>query len=202
MATDVEICSTALVMIGASPIASLSGISAEIQACQNLYERTVRNELSLHRWRFAVGQEQISRLATAPLGKWDAAYQIPPEMLTVNTVRSSSSFPIPFDRFEDNIYCNASEAEVGIAEGVYRIDEQFWPPYFQSYIEIKLASLLASALAERGDLAQGLDQRAMRQAAQARNVDSQGRTAVKLRTSRMISRRFRNGSQGYGADYE
>ena len=201
MAIDIEICSTALVTIGASPISSFTDGSTEATACNTLYEPTVQNELASHPWRFASNEQTISRLSSTPIGKWSAAYQIPADLLSIRAVRSGDRV-IPFDRFEDNVFCDAGENETLSIEGTWRVDEQFWPPYFRTLIEYKMASKLASALAERTDLAGQMDGMAMRQAATARHTDSKGRTTSKLRTSRLINRRFRNGHNNINADYE
>ena len=116
MAIDIEICSTALVTIGASPISSFTDGSTEATACNTLYEPTVQNELASHPWRFASNEQTISRLSSTPIGKWSAAYQIPADLLSIRAVRSGDRV-IPFDRFEDNVFCDAGENETLSIEG-------------------------------------------------------------------------------------
>jgi hypothetical protein len=187
----VSICQQALVMIGANPIASLDDDTTEGIACRTLYEPTVRDELSQYRWRFASGIEQISRLEAAPATKWEAAYQLPPECLVPSTVYVNGK-PIEFDRYEDNIFCDAAEAEVVLLEGIYRVAEQFWPPYFERLIVYRMASQLVHSIAAQVDTADLLDRRAIRHAALARNRDAQGRTATRIDTTRLIRTRSTN----------
>lgn len=198
--TDVEVCSSALAMIGANAISSLTDGTTEADICSAIYESTVQNEMSMHRWRFVMGEEQLSRLTAKPDGKWDAAYQLPADCLIVSTVMVGDR-PIQFDRFGDHIHCNASSTDVVILQGAFRVDEEKWPPYFRTLIELRMASQLAQSLAERTDLSNLLDQRASRQAAIARNQDSQGRTAVRFNTQRITARRFRHGHDYSGFDY-
>jgi len=58
--TKIDICAQALIMIGAQPITSFEDGTTEAIACANLYENTVRDQLSRYRWRFSVGQVQLS----------------------------------------------------------------------------------------------------------------------------------------------
>jgi len=193
--TDVEVCSSALAMIGANPISSLTDGNAEAKICAAIYEITVQDAISTYRWRFASGQELLNRLTDEPIaGRWDSAYQKPPELLTVSAVRAGGA-TIPYEIMGDNIYSHTgSETEV-FAEGTYRVNEDKWPPYFTRLIELRLASKLAQSLAERTDLANSMDAQAMRQASVARTADSQSRTARQLNMSRFTARRFRGSFQ-------
>lgn len=191
--TSLQICQQALVVIGAQPLTSFDDGTTESIACSNLYENTVRDELSQYRWRFASNQVQLSRLVDVPSAKWDAAYQLPPECLAITTVFTNDA-PIDFDRYEDNIFCNASTNDVVILEGTFRVNEQFWPPYFVQMIVYRIASQLAHSIAAQVDTADYLDKIAIRHSRLARNRDAQGRTAPKIDTSRLINTRFRNSS--------
>lgn len=194
--TAVSICQQALVMIGANPISSFSDSTTEGIACQALYEGTVEDELSQYKWRFASGIQQLNRLADAPAAKWGAAYQLPPECLTPSTVYINGN-PIDFDRYEDMIFCNAGTNDEVFLEGVYRVDEQFWPAYFVRTVVYRLASHLAHSIAAQVDTADLLDRRAIRHAALARNRDAQGRTAPRIDTSRLIRVRSGGGTGGF-----
>lgn len=197
-ATAVSICQQALVMIGAQPIASLDDATTEGIACRTLYEPTVRDELSQYRWRFASGIEQVNRLEAAPPTKWEAAYQMPPACLVPVTVYVNDK-PIDFDRYEDNIWCNASVSDEVFLEGIYRVDEQFWPPFFVQTVAYRMAANLAHSIAGQVDTAELLDRRAIRHAALARNRDAQGRTATRIDTTRLIRTRSINNGMGRNA---
>lgn len=188
--TDIDICTHALVMIGANPITSFADGTTESIAAANLYETTVRDQMGRYRWRFATAQSQMSRLSDAPLSGWDAAYQLPATMLMPITVKIND-VPIDFDRFEDNIFCNATEEDTVILEGVYRVDEQFWPPYFVTLVQLALASHFALTIAAQGDLSDLIDKRALRQAAIARNLDAQARTTPRIDTGSLVRARMR-----------
>lgn len=186
--TSIDICSRALVMIGANPITSFEEGTTESRVAVTLYETTARDQLSRYRWRFATGQVQLSRLTETPLAKWDAAYQLPATCLQPSTVLVNDH-SVDFDRYEDMIFCNAGEAETVHLDGIYRVDEQFWPAYFIALMELSMASHFALAIAAKPDLADYLDKRALRHAAIARNADAQARTTPKVDMQGII--RFR-----------
>jgi hypothetical protein len=188
--TKIDICAQALIMIGAQPITSFEDGTTEAIACANLYENTVRDQLSRYRWRFSVGQVQLSRLVAVPSTKWDAAYQLPATCLQLMTIMVNNN-PIRFDRYEDRVFCDASEADEVYLEGVFRIDEAYWPPYFVTLTTYAMAGILAQSVGAQEDLALMFDKRVIRQAAISRNIDGQGRTAPRINTDRLVTVRYR-----------
>ena len=173
--TNIDICARALIMVGAAPITSFSDGSTEATVAANLYEDTVRDLMTRHRWRFCTGQSQLSRLVEAPKDKWDAAYQLPSDLLVLNSVRVND-FSIYYDRYQNLVYCNASENDEVIADYTFRADEDLWPPYFIMAVELALAELFAYSVANQVQTADYIAKKAMRQLAVAKNLDSQAQT--------------------------
>lgn len=177
--TDVDICARALVMIGAQPITSFADGTTEAIVASNLYEDTVRDLLTRHRWRFSSGQAQLSRRTDAPLDSWDAAYQLPANLLVLHDL-TVNGYNVVYDRYQNLAYCNADAQDVVIANYTFRAEEDLWPPYFISLVETYLASLFAYAVANQIQTADYLDKKALRQLALARNIDSQEQTTRKM----------------------
>lgn len=177
--TDIDICSRALVLIGAQPITSFSDGTTESTVAYNLYEDTVRDLLSRYRWRFASGQAQLARRTDVPDAKWEAAYQLPTDLLLLHDVSVAGSV-IDYDRYQNLVYCDASATEDVIADYTFRADEDLWPPYFTTAVELTLASIFAYAVANQIQTADYLDKKALRQLAMARNIDAQSQTTRKL----------------------
>ncbi len=181
--TDIDICARALILIGASPITSFEDGTTEATVAANLYEDTVRDMLTRYRWRFATGQIQLSRLTEAPTSRWDAAYQVPADMLMLHAVTVNDN-PIAYDRYQDMIYCNATVEDVVVADYMFRADEEFWSPGFITAVEYQLASIFAYSVAAQTDLSDLMEKRALRQMTIARNVDSQSQTTRRLNVQR------------------
>tara|TARA_R110002167_G_scaffold43800_2_gene132163 strand:+ start:2794 stop:3378 length:585 start_codon:yes stop_codon:yes gene_type:complete len=187
-AIDVTIASRALNLIGANQISSFTEGSTEANVANNLYDAIVEGSLTLTRWRFASGQQQLSRLDAVPTSRWDAAYQMPtsPPILLLHGVTVLSK-PITYDRYEDKIYTNTSVDDLVIADYSYRPDSQYWPAYFSKALMYELASVFASSITRKGDLAAHWATEAQREYTRAKWADSSSQTARRLRTSTLTA---------------
>lgn len=150
MPTKYDLCSNALMLIGAEVITDFSGSSAESAAASQFYQTTVDNWLTLYDWQFATTTAQLSRLGDAPLNAWDAAYQAPSGALKIQNVKVLDE-PISYDRFNDKIHCNATTTDVVYCDYTYSIAISYWPAYFNELIECALAKKFSTALAAKID---------------------------------------------------
>jgi len=190
--TDVQVASKALVLIGANPISDFDEGTTESKIADNIYETIVEAALTRIRWRFASGQQQLSRLVSTPVSRYDAAYQVPnsPPLLVLHAVTVLDT-PIKFDRYENHIYCDASEDDIVVADYTYRPDTEYWPPYFTRALIYDLAGIFAAAVAQRGDLAEHYEKRAEMHSSRAQNIESQQRTTKRVNQRKnLIERRF------------
>lgn len=184
----IKICSRASTLIGGSPISSFSDGTVESDVANAMYEDIVRAALTNSRWRFATDQAVLNRLASAPVGRFSAAYQIPATSLMVNAV-TISDINIEYDIYTDKIYCEASADEDVIADYIYRALEGDWPPYFITAVEYEMAALMAVSVARDGSLAKLFQDKAAFEMIRARRLDSQQQTTRKLDTTRFLSQR-------------
>lgn len=84
MATDVEICSNALMLLGDAPIASLSETTPRAIICANVYPIAKRDVLRSHPWNCAIKRVVLAPLAAAPVGgEWAAQFTLPGDCLRV-----------------------------------------------------------------------------------------------------------------------
>ena len=181
--TDIDICARALILIGAAPITSFDDGTTEATVASNLYDDTVKDLLSRHRWRFSTGQVQMSRLTATPDARWDAAYQLPSDQILVHAVMVNDNV-IPYDRYQDMIYCNATVEDTVYIDYSFRSDESTWPPYFVTLVQYQLASIFAYSVAAQEGLATMWENKATRQLAAARSLDSQSQTTRRLNVQR------------------
>lgn len=70
MATDVEICSVALMRLGDAPIASLADGTKRATICANLYGPAKRDLLRRHTWNCCITRVLLAPLAGAPAYGW------------------------------------------------------------------------------------------------------------------------------------
>jgi hypothetical protein len=186
--TAIKICSRASILMGGSPIQSFSEGTTEADVVDAMYEDIARAALTNTRWRFATNQAQLSRLEAAPTGRFDAAYQLPNDLIMLSAVTIGDE-PIMYDTYGDKVYCDATENDVVIADYIFRADESNWPPYFTIAVEFQVAAMLAVSVARDAQLASMMEQKGELQMSRARRLDSQQQTTRKLNTSRFIAQR-------------
>ena len=186
--SPVDVCSRALIMIGADPITSFDDGNNEALIASNMYEDIARASLVNTRWRFATNQVILNRLTEVPTGRYDAAYQLPSGWLMTHAVTVNDN-PIEYQTYGDKLFNNASSSDELVLDFTYRAEEQYWPSYFTVAVEYELAVVFAVGLARDQQLAQLMSQQAIAAMTKARNLDGQQQTPRKLITNRFISNR-------------
>jgi len=186
--TDIDVCSRALILIGAEPITSFTDNNNESLVASNMYEDIARSSLVSTRWRFATNQAVLNRLTAAPTGRYDAAYQLPNDWLMTHVVTVNDS-PIEYQTYGDKLYCDEASTSTLVLDYTYRPDEADWPSYFTVAVEYELAAMFAASIARDAQLAQLMEQQARIKMIAARNIDAQQQTTRKLTTNRFIVNR-------------
>ncbi len=187
--TSVSIAQAACLMMRIEPITSFSDNSSEAKALNANYADLVENELSLYPWRFASKQVQLNLIADEVVGgEWDAAYQVPAGIIGVQAITINGT-NIEYDRYYDQVHCNANEDDEVILDGTFKAEESKWPPYFTRLIEYRLAELLASGIALRPDLAGYFEKKGEVQMKLSRHRDSTSQTTKAIRSSRFRTAR-------------
>lgn len=184
----IDICSRALILIGAEPITSFDDNNNEALIASNVYEDIARSALVNSRWRFATNQMVLNRLTETPTGRYDAAYQLPTGWLMTHAV-TVNDIPIEYQTYGNKIYCDESATAEVVADYTYRAEEYDWPSYFTIAVQYELASVFAFSLARDAQLAKLMSDQAQLAMMKARGLDSQQQTTRKLNTSRFIAQR-------------
>ena len=84
--SGIDICSRALILIGANPITSFQDATTEANVAVNVYEDVARAALVNSRFRFATNQEKLPLLSSVPTGRFDVAHQLPTDLLMLHAV--------------------------------------------------------------------------------------------------------------------
>lgn len=166
MATDISICSAALLMLNADEITSFDDETREAKLCAALYETTKENILQMHPWRFALGQVTLAKLTSTPLYGFNNAFQLPANTLRVIEIDSGLEYQI----YEDMLFTDADTVNAVIQ---FAPPESEFPAYFTRLMEFAMAELLASALLADESKMQIFERAKLRQMQSARSVDSQ-----------------------------
>jgi len=186
--SPIDVCSRALILIGAEPITSFDDGNNEALIASNMYEDVARSALVNCRWRFATNQAVMNRLSEAPTGRFDAAYQLPSGWLMTHAVTVNDT-PIQYQTYGSKLFCDESASSELVLDYTYRAEEQDWPSYFTVAVQYELAAVFAVGLARDQGLAGLMAQQAQIFMIKARGLDSQQQTTRKLNTNRFISNR-------------
>ena len=177
---------------GVNTIISFTQGSVEAIFCDEWYELITEAELSLYKWRFATKTADLgSPLAAIPDTKFNTAYQIPNDVLSVDTVIVGEK-PIEYDRYQDQIHTYDTSADTVIIKYRYRADESYWNPYFQLLVIYRLATMLSFSIARKDDIAASMKGLADEHWRRAKTEDAQAQTNQKVNLRKLV--RARGGS--------
>ena len=177
-------------LVGANIITSFDEATTESTVAGQLYESTLEAMLTRIRWRFATKQLQLSYQATAPLGRFKSAYQLPADALLIHTVTVNDNV-IAFDRYGDKIFADTGSNDTLICDYTFQTSEAEFPSYFKQCMVFELASLFAGAIARNDNLSTLYQQRAIAQIAIAKSTDSQAQTTKRMDVNRVRNTRNR-----------
>lgn len=177
---------------GVNVITSFDQGSAESIFLDEWYELVVEAELSLYKWRFATKTVDLtnSLLAEVPDTKHNTAYQIPNDVLSVDTVLVGE-YPIDYDRFQDQIHTTDTSGDTVVIKYRFRADETLWNPYFKLLVIYRLATMLSFSIARKVDVAATMKGLADEHWRRAKTEDAQAQTNQKVNLTKLV--RARNG---------
>lgn len=185
MASKIDLVSNALILIGDTPINSLTGNSRREQVAANLYDNIVKNELSKHRWGFARKKAQLSLLVDEPIDNdWRSIYQLPTDMIALIKLNPNVDYQI----YGDKVYTNLSQ-ELH-CDYIYDAPESEWPIYFSKMIEYALARDFASSIRDSAASADRMAQEYVNASRMARYTDSMQHPQKPIVNKPFISVRF------------
>ena len=187
--SGIDICSRALILIGANPITSFQDATTEANVAVNVYEDVARAALVNSRFRFATNQEKLPLLSSVPTGRFDVAHQLPTDLLMLHAVTVNDN-PIEYSVYGEKVFSDSATTDELIADYTFRANEKTWPSYFTLAVEYSLAIIFATSIARDSSLATLMQTQAERMMAKARNLDSQQQTTRKLTSSRFITSRL------------
>ncbi|WP_416899626.1 MAG: hypothetical protein ACMVY4_07955 [Minwuia sp.] len=172
----IQLCSRALLKVGASPIASFGDGTAEAEVASLLYGVTRDALLSGHPWSFATAQIALAKLTAKPVADFDAAFALPADFLRVLSVGAGGSGRgrgIAYRIHERRLHANADGVTL---THVFRPDESAFPPFFDQALIARLAAEFCLPLTENTSRTEALTKAAELEFARARTVDGQQQT--------------------------
>jgi len=174
MASVVDMCNSALNLLGASTISALTDDSKNARLCNQRFEPVRDRVFRSHAWNCLHKRVQLAQNSTAPVVEYSFAYALPSDSLRVLKVNNGATDSIKSDidyKIEGkNIVTN--EGTVYLVYIAKITDPNEYDTYLQESISHQLAADLAYAVTNNATLADKYMVRADERLREARFIDA------------------------------
>ena len=174
MASVVDMCNSALNLLGASTISALTDDSKNARLCNQRYENVRNRVFRSHAWNCLHKRVQLAQNSTAPVIEYSNAYALPSDCLRVLKVHNGTT-----DSIKSDIDYKLEGRNIVTDEGtVYLIyialdtDPNNYDSYLQESISHQLAADLCYAITNNATLANNYMARADERLREARFIDA------------------------------
>lgn len=140
MATEVSICSNALLLLGEKTITALTDGTTRANLCNQFYAETRDDLLRLHPWRFAIGRQTLAQDATYA-ASWEFAYSYPLPVDCLRVLKTSIDDTDEWQREGMALVCNSAAVSIKFIRQI--TDTAKFDPNFIKLLEYELAMKLA-----------------------------------------------------------
>lgn len=185
MASKIDLISNALILIGDTPINSLTGNDRRQQVANNLYDNVVQSELSKFPWSFARRKAQLSLTTDEPIDNdWRSIYQLPTDLISLIKINPNVRYNI----YGDKLYCNLSQKVT--CDYIANVSESEWPVHFSKMIEYALASDFAISIRDNTSTSDSMAAKYVNQSRMARYNDSQQHPQTPIQNQPFLGVRY------------
>jgi hypothetical protein len=169
--TDVDICSVALVKIGANEIVTFDDETFEADVARRLYEVTVRGLVASHPWHFSMAEAELEPVEESPLAGFSTVFALPTDLLRIISAGSSSwARGLDYRLAADRLHADSNRV---VLRYQHRPDTAAFPPFFTQALIARLAAEFCLPLTESTSRADALYKLAAAEHKVARLIDSQ-----------------------------
>lgn len=185
MASEVDICNSALTKIGAERITSLADNTRQAILCNAQYPLIRDSLLSVHSWNFAIKRADLVVTGNDPEYEFENEYTLPADCLRVIDTQFEDTF---YQVEGDKLYANVSELKIRYIAKI--TDTTKFSPKFVELLALALAIDLSYSLLQSASLTQNLDALYQRRLRDARSIDAQENPSYGLTNDEFIRSRF------------
>tara|TARA_B100000787_G_scaffold25779_1_gene17189 strand:+ start:141 stop:719 length:579 start_codon:yes stop_codon:yes gene_type:complete len=192
MASVVNICNSALNLLGASTISALTDDSKNARLCNQRYESVRDRIFRGHAWNCLHKRLQLARNSTAPVIEYTHAYALPSDCLRVLKIHNGTT-----DSIVSDLDYKLEGRNIVTDEGtVYLIyiakdtDPNNYDTYLQESISHQLAADLCYAITNNATLANNYMARADERLREARFIDATENSLDTIESSEFTNARL------------
>jgi len=170
MATDVSICSNALLMLGAQPINSLTENNDRARLCNSLFDSVRDDVLRSHFWNCATKRVSIAPDTDAPAFDYTYQFTLPPDWIRIVSC-GEYGYEVDYRQEGRKILC--SESTLKLTYIYKNEDVTTWDVSLINAMQHAMAAKVAYAITQSASMAQVMDQQLSMYMKRARAVDGQ-----------------------------
>jgi hypothetical protein len=150
-----SICSDALIMLGAKPIASFNEGTDESSTCDRLYPDIRDQALLIYPWSFSFQKVALAQLVTTPTTEYKYEYALPGDKIGPPRALFTSNSPGDFPRKEYRIFGDKVLTDYSAVwiDYPYSVPEYLMPVYFIQLLKYLMAWHLALPITDQADKA-------------------------------------------------
>ena len=174
MASVVDICNSALNLLGASTISALTDDSKNARLCNQRYEPIRNRVFRSHAWNCLHKRIQLAQNSTAPVVEYSHAYALPADCLRVLKIHNGTTDSIA-SALDYKLEGRNIVTDIGTIFIIYialETDPNKYDAYLQESISHQIAADLAYAITNNATLANQYMTRADERLREARFIDA------------------------------
>lgn len=186
-ASSVSICSNALLMLGAKPIASFTEASDRATLAANLYPMEREAFLRAHPWNRAITRQVLAPMSTPPAFGYSKQFMLPGDCLRLLDVGDES----------ENVYEYRVEGKRVLFSGtvlpvryITNLDEGEWDSGMVHAMTLRMAALMAYPVTSSAALADLTEAKAKQALKDAKSADGQEDQPQSFDDSPLLDARF------------
>lgn len=184
--SEVEIANSALILVGAEPINTLSDTnSKEARLCNRLFADLRDRLLAHHPWNFAIKRAELAQTSTTPVFGFDFSYQRPSDCLRI---LDSNLGDEKWAEESDEILANFSNMKIKYIAKVTDVSK--WSQGFEEAFAYKMALYLAPSLSRSSALTTSIKQDYLVILRDAKSQDAQASGVTQIEADEWLNSRF------------
>ena len=174
MASVVNICNSALNLIGASTISALTEDTKNARLCNQRYEPVRNRVFRSHNWNCLIKRVQLAQNSTAPVIEYSYAYALPSDCLRVLKIHNATTDSIAsnLDYKIEGKNIVTDETTVYVVYIALDTDPNNYDAYLREAISHQLAADICYAITNNATLANNYMARADERLREARFIDA------------------------------
>jgi hypothetical protein len=186
--SQIDLCSRALLKVGANSISSLEEGTTEAEIAASLYPTIRDSLLSAHPWNFATRQQSLAMLTSPPVADFQYAFQLPVDCIRVLSAGTGGrGSGITYRIIQRQLL---TDMESVVLTYIFRPLEADFPPFFDMTLIAHLAAEFCIPLTDSTSRWEALREASEHEFRRARLIDAQEETPGAVDDFALIESRY------------